>query len=145
MTPLEERPEQKEIVRLKTVLAESETRFSGIIDIAPDAIITIDDAHRILSFNPGAETIFGYGAAEVIGRPLDFLIPPQFREKHSRHVRDFGAAPEPSRMMSSDRTQVSGFRKDEMEDRGPGSLCRDPSRRDPNPAHRGDHPATGLL
>ena len=52
-------------------LKESEAKFSGIISISADAIISIDDEQRITIFNDGAEQIFGYSQAEAIGTPLD--------------------------------------------------------------------------
>ena len=63
-------------------LKESEAKFSGIISIAADAIISIDEQQRITIFNRGAEQIFGYTEAEAIGAPLDTLIPARLREVH---------------------------------------------------------------
>ena len=59
-------------------LKESEAKFSGIISIAADAIISIDEQQRITIFNKGAEQIFGYTEAEAIGAPLDTLMPARF-------------------------------------------------------------------
>jgi PAS domain S-box-containing protein len=87
-----------------------EARFEGILAIAADAIITIDEAQRIVHFNRGAENIFGYAAAEVIGQPLNILIPERFRAEHPRHVAAFAAGAEPARLMGH-RREVSGLRK----------------------------------
>jgi len=48
-----------------------------ILDLAGEAIITIDDGDVIRSWNRAAETLFGYTAAEVVGRPLAVLLPPE--------------------------------------------------------------------
>ncbi|HEX2781726.1 MAG TPA: PAS domain S-box protein, partial [Gemmatimonadaceae bacterium] len=48
--------------------------FEAIIAIAADAIICTDAGQRITLFNRGAEVIFGYTAAEVVGQPLGLLM-----------------------------------------------------------------------
>ncbi|GAC1503806.1 MAG: hypothetical protein NVS1B6_11390 [Steroidobacteraceae bacterium] len=49
--------------------------LQAILDNVKDAIVTLDDAGRIETFNPTGERIFGYDPAEVLGRRLDFLLP----------------------------------------------------------------------
>ena len=68
-------------------LRASEAKFAGILAIAADAIITIDDTHRIIHFNRGAEEIFGYDTAEAVGRPLSILLPERFRPTHDAQIR----------------------------------------------------------
>ncbi|WP_342381492.1 PAS domain S-box protein [Myxococcus stipitatus] len=55
-------------------LRVSEARFSGIVNNAADAILTIDEAQHVTLFNAGAERIFGSSASEALGRPLDVFI-----------------------------------------------------------------------
>ncbi|WP_447602988.1 PAS domain S-box protein [Nitrospira sp. Nam80] len=64
-------------------LRESEQRFRSVTESATDAIITADWNGRILSWNLGAQIIFGYRAAEVIGNSLTCLMPERFRESHT--------------------------------------------------------------
>lgn len=89
----------------------SEERLKLLIESSIDAIITVDEHLRIELFNKGAETIFGYRAAEVLGRTLDLLWPEQSVEAHRRYVREFGAAAGTSRIMAPGR-DVFGRRKD---------------------------------
>ncbi len=91
-------------------LRASEARFSGIVEIASDAIVSIDRDHRIVLFNHGAEEIFGYRSDEVIGRPLDMLLPERARAVHRGHVDRFSASEVASRRMAQ-RQEISGLRK----------------------------------
>ncbi|MEO5374963.1 MAG: PAS domain S-box protein [Alphaproteobacteria bacterium] len=84
--------------------------FSSIMHISADAIISVDNNQHIVLFNQGAERIFGYAADEVIGQPLDILLPPEVRAIHHEHVVDFGHSDDTSRRMG-ERTQVFGRRK----------------------------------
>ena len=84
--------------------------FDRIISIAADAIISIDERQRITMFNRGAEQIFGYAASEVLGRPLDILLPEGVGPSHAESVQQFAAGPISSRLMG-ERSQVFGRRK----------------------------------
>jgi len=56
----------------------SQDRFARVLDIAEDAIVSVDAAQRIVLFNQGAERAFGFTAAEILGRPLNL------RQRHER-------------------------------------------------------------
>lgn len=99
---------------VEAALRASEAKFAGILDIAADAIITIDDRQRILHYNVGAERIFGWGAGEAIGRDLSFLLPGRHRDVHGQHVRHFRESPESARQMGA-RRAISGLRRDGTE------------------------------
>lgn len=100
-----------EIKRAQIALEESEARFSGIISISADAIISIGEDQRITLFNEGAEKIFGYARAEVIGRDLGMLLPVRTHEVHQRHVAAFVAGDTTSRLMGSPKAMIVGVRK----------------------------------
>lgn len=89
---------------------ESNAALSAIIDISADAIIALDDDFRIIRFNRGAEHIFGWLEAEMLGQPLDRLLPMPSRAVHRGHMRTFGEGPIDARTMA-DRRQISGLRK----------------------------------
>ena len=74
--------------------------LTSLLSIAPDAIITVDDQHYITVFNEGAESILGYRRHEVLGQPLDLLLPERFRGAHTEHIREFGTDPQTARLMS---------------------------------------------
>ena len=59
----------------------------SIVEQAPDAIIFSDRDGAIQIWNRGAETVFGYAAAEVLGKSLDVIIPERLRHAHSEGFR----------------------------------------------------------
>jgi len=69
-------------------LQTSEKRFRAILDTATDAILSIDENHRIILFNNAAQTIFGYSREAVLGKDLNLLIPPKYGD-HRQYVRRF--------------------------------------------------------
>jgi len=95
-------------------LQNSQALFAGIVEIADDAIISIDSNQCITLFNSGAERIFGYSAAEAIGQPLDLLLPMHFAGAHRQHVAEFGQSPHLTRRMG-ERREIYGCRKDGSE------------------------------
>lgn len=86
------------------------SRLASLLSIAADAIILLDREQRILLFNEGAERIFGWKAEEVVGDPLDRLLPERFRKVHRRHIEDFVSSPVASRRMG-ERGKIFGLRK----------------------------------
>ena len=88
--------------------------YGQILQIAADAIVTVDEDQRIVNFNRGAEQIFGYEKAEVLGRPLGLLLPTRFRVSHVEYVANFGQSAETARLMGH-RREVFGLRKDGTE------------------------------
>ena len=97
--------------RLEHELRLSEAKSSGILSTSADAIISIDDDERIVLFNAGAEVIFGYTRAEVIGTHLERLIPERLRERHHRHVQRFAEEKEVARRIGERNAKIYGLRK----------------------------------
>ena len=90
----------------------SEERLAGIVATAADAIISIDETHGIVMYNEGAETTFGWSREEVLGKPLDILLPERFRNAHRRHVSSFAAEPEAARRIDArGPAEIFGLRK----------------------------------
>ena len=83
----------------EAVRQASERRIAGIIDSAMDAIISVDVTKCIILFNPAAEKVFGYSAAEIMGQPIDRLIPMRFHEAHHHHIENFSTTKTSKRSM----------------------------------------------
>jgi PAS domain S-box-containing protein len=98
------------IIRDVTERRRSEARFAGIVSIAADAIISINGEQHITLFNDGAERIFGYARADVIGHPLDVLLPDRFAKGHGGHIDHFKTSAVSSRRMG-ERGEIFGRRK----------------------------------
>ena len=88
--------------------------LAEVINLAEDAIISVGADQRIVLFNQGAERVFGYAAAEVIGKPLDILLPERMTEAHRRQVADFAKSSLSARPMR-ERNPIRGRRKDGSE------------------------------
>lgn len=79
--------------RIKGELETSQNQLNAIIHHAMDGIITITEAGEIQGFNPAAEQVFGYRAAEVLGQDVRMLLPPATRREYERWLaHGLGAA-----------------------------------------------------
>jgi PAS domain S-box-containing protein len=61
---------------------EAEQKFRSVTDSAVDAIVSADDSSTVIGWNKAAESIFGWTAEEMIGRPLETIIPERYRDAH---------------------------------------------------------------
>jgi PAS domain S-box-containing protein len=85
--------------------------LTRLLAIADDAVIVTDAQQRIVLFNEGAERVFGYDLAEVLGQSLTMLLPESARAAHEGHLRAFATSAMPARRMA-DRRDIHGRRAD---------------------------------
>ncbi len=83
------------LTRYTEELRASETRLRAVVDTATDGIIVIDHRGIVDSFNMAAERLFGYKAAEVIGKNVSMLMPSPDREQHDGYLARYMAGGEP--------------------------------------------------
>ena len=98
-----------DLKHLETASRRSQDMLAGMMAISPEAIVVTDVQGAIRFFSAGAEAVFGYAQAEVIGRPVEMLMPEAARGLHRRHVEAF-AAGERSSLRMHDRTEIGGRR-----------------------------------
>lgn len=95
---------QPEIARHKQVeetLAHKENLLQMIISTTRDAMISIGNDGLITLFNPAAEKMFGYKKEDMLGQPLDRLMPEQYRHHHSQYVTSYFATGKPDGIIGS--------------------------------------------
>src|SRR6516164_5592324 len=66
-------------------------RLRGLLELAPDAMVIVDQAGMIALVNTQTERLFGHRQEEIIGRPVEILVPERFRERHRGHRGKFSA------------------------------------------------------
>jgi two-component system, LuxR family, sensor kinase FixL len=74
---------------VQSLLERQEARFTSVIAGTQDAFIFIDHRARILAFNAAAERIFGWSAAEVVGKKVNVLMPEPYRTEHDGYIAHY--------------------------------------------------------
>ena len=72
---------------------KTDDTFKGLLELAPDAMVIINSEGRIHLLNQQTEKLFGYKREELLGQPLDLLIPERYLKNHHRYQAGFLAEP----------------------------------------------------
>jgi PAS domain S-box-containing protein len=70
------------IIRDVTTQRAAEERFRALLELAPDGIIVVDSSGTIVIVNSQTERLFGYARQELIGQPIEMLVPRRYRQAH---------------------------------------------------------------
>tara|TARA_R110000824_G_scaffold252106_2_gene440814 strand:+ start:11204 stop:13501 length:2298 start_codon:yes stop_codon:yes gene_type:complete len=106
--------ELEDRIKLRTgQLRKNEARLSSILAASPDALIVVETSGHIAFASDRVQDIFGYDPKEIIGKPIETLMPKRFRHGHSGHLRHFLDAPQAREMGAG--LQLFAARKDGSE------------------------------
>ncbi len=104
-----------ERIETERALRHSEALLAELLMTSADGIIVVDAEQKIVRLNRGAEDIFGFSSAEVVGSPLDILVPERFRASHRQQIAAFAAGPAGTRTLGNRRSSIVGLRKNAEE------------------------------
>jgi PAS domain S-box-containing protein len=92
---------------------KAEEKFGALLEAAPDAIVIVNKDGRIVLVNAQTQKLFGYGRQELLGQPVEILVPQRFRGAHPGHRTGFFAKPTARSMGAG--LELYGQRKDGTE------------------------------
>ncbi|RZJ16153.1 MAG: PAS domain S-box protein, partial [Haliea sp.] len=91
-------------------LSQIDAKLGDLLESTPDAIVMVDPDGRIVLMNSQADRLFGYHAGEILGEPVEVLLPGRLREQHLAHRQGYFALPHTRTMGAG--LELHGLRKD---------------------------------
>lgn len=110
---LHPKPGDGELARRVIERQRTDDKFRALLESAPDAMVVVGQDGRISLVNAQTENLFGYARAELLGNPVEMLVPSRFRDQHPNHRAGYFANPK-VRLMGSG-LELCGLRKDGTE------------------------------
>lgn len=106
---------KKDVTHLKVMRAAHlvEAKFRDLLESTPDAILIVNITGRLVLVNSHAEELFGYAREDLIGQPIEALLPSRYRSSHLGHRQNFFATPRTRTMGAG--LELYGLRKDGVE------------------------------
>ena len=113
MNQMELRLTNRRLAAANQELQELEERSRLVVEAAPNAMVMVDDQGRMTLVNFHTERLFGYSRAELIGQPVEMLVPERYRKTNPKDIAGFFSALKP-RITGKSRN-LTGRRKDGTE------------------------------
>ncbi|MGC2774536.1 MAG: PAS domain S-box protein [Bradyrhizobium sp.] len=73
----------------RSMMGMSESQLTSVLDTAVDGILVIDELGTVLMYNKACERLFGYPAAEVLGRNVKMIMPPEYADDHDAYLKNY--------------------------------------------------------